>query len=176
VQTLLFINGKFTEGRAGATMEVLDPHDCSVLAEVAEARAEDVDDAIQAAASAFPAWAATPAAERGLLLLRLADAIEAHADELAELESRNTGHPIRDTRILDVPRTAANFRYFGGIADKVEGQVIPVERGFLNYVVREPIGVVGQIVPWNFPIMFCSWKLGPALAAGNAVEIGRAHV
>ena len=176
MQTLLLIDGTFTEGRAGGTIEVLNPHDCSVLAAVAEARADDVDDAVRAATAAFPGWAGTPAAERGLLLLRLADAIEAHADELARLESLNTGHPIRDTRILDVPRTAANFRYFGGIADKVEGQVIPVERGFLNYVQREPIGVVGQIVPWNFPIMFCSWKLGPALAAGNTVVLKPAEI
>jgi len=107
------------------------------------------------------------AAERGRLLLRLADAIEANTDELAELESRNTGHPLRDSLGLDVPRTAACFRYFGGIADKVQGDVIPVEAGFLNYVTREALGVVGAIVPWNFPLMFCSWKLGPALAAGN---------
>ncbi|WP_413134609.1 aldehyde dehydrogenase family protein, partial [Enterococcus lactis] len=85
------------------------------------------------------------------------------------LESLDTAHPIRDSRRLDVPRTAACFRYFGGMVDKIEGSVIPVEQGFLNYVVREPIGVVGQIVPWNFPLMFTSWKLGPALAAGNTV-------
>jgi acyl-CoA reductase-like NAD-dependent aldehyde dehydrogenase len=90
---------------------------------------------------------------------------------LAQLESLNTGHPIRDSRGLDVPRTAACFRYFGGMADKIEGSVIPVEAGFLNYVQRKPIGVVGQIVPWNFPLMFTSWKMGPALAAGNTIVI-----
>ena len=134
---------------------------------MAEARAADVDRAVEAAQRAFPAWSATPAAERGRLLLRLADAIEAHADELARLESTDTGHPLKDTSLLDVPRTAATFRYFGGLADKFEGSVIPVDAGFLNYVTPEPLGVVGQIVPWNFPIMFTSWKLGPALAAGN---------
>ena len=86
-------------------------------------------------------------------------------------ESLDTGHPIRDSRSLDVPRTAATFRYFGGMADKFQGSVIPVEQGFLNYVVHEPVGVVGQIVPWNFPLMFTSWKMGPALAAGNCVVI-----
>jgi len=110
------------------------------------------------------------------LLLRLADLIEHRADELADLESRDTGHPIRDARALDVPRTAATFRYFGGIADKVQGSVVPVESGFLNYVVREPLGVVGQIVPWNFPLMFCSWKTGPALAAGNTVVLKPAEL
>jgi acyl-CoA reductase-like NAD-dependent aldehyde dehydrogenase len=167
VATKLFIGNEFVDAVDGGTVEVFDPHDCSVIADVAEARAGDVDRAVAAAHDALPAWRAMAAAERGRLLLRLADAIEVNAEELAELESRNTGHPIRDSRMLDVPRTAACFRYFGGIADKLQGDVIPVEPGFLNYVTREPLGVVGAIVPWNFPLMFCSWKLGPALAAGN---------
>jgi aldehyde dehydrogenase (NAD+)/betaine-aldehyde dehydrogenase len=171
VRTQLFIGGEFVDSADGATVEVLDPHDCSLLAEVAEARATDVDRAVAAAGDAFPAWRTTPAAERGRLLLRLADTIEAHADELARLESSDTGHPIRDASVLDVPRTAACFRYFGGMADKLQGDVIPVERGFLNYVQREPLGVVGAIVPWNFPLMFCGWKMGPALAAGNTVVL-----
>jgi aldehyde dehydrogenase (NAD+) len=176
VQTRLFINGGFVDSAAGGTIEILNPHDCSVLAEVAEARAEDVDRAVAAAEQAFPGWAATPAAERGRLLLRLADAIEGDSEGLARLETLDTGHPIRDTTRLDVPRTAATFRYFGGIADKVQGSVVPVELGFLNYVLREPVGVVGQIVPWNFPLMFCSWKLGPALAAGNTVVLKPAEL
>jgi aldehyde dehydrogenase (NAD+) len=171
VRTQLFIGGAFVDGADGATVEVLNPHDCSTLAEVAEARAVDIDRAVESAREAFAGWRATPAAERGLLLLRLADAIEAHADELARLESSDTGHPIRDASVLDVPRTAGCFRYFGGMADKLQGDVIPVERGFLNYVQREPLGVVGAIVPWNFPLMFCSWKMGPALAAGNTVVL-----
>jgi aldehyde dehydrogenase (NAD+)/betaine-aldehyde dehydrogenase len=170
-QNKLFIGGEFVDGADGATIEVLNPHDCSVLTEIAEARAADVDRAVDAAAEAFPAWRRTAAAERGRLLLALADAIEANAADLATLESTDTGHPIKDSSVLDVPRTAACFRYFGGIADKVQGDVIPVEPGFLNYVNREPLGVVGQIVPWNFPLMFCSWKMGPALAAGNTVVL-----
>ncbi len=152
-------------------MEVLNPHDCSVLAEVAEARQADVDRAVAAAKAAADGWRTTPAAERGRLLLRLADLIEERTDELATLESTDTGHPVKDSRGLDVPRTAGCFRYFGGMADKLQGDVIPVEKGFLNYVVREPLGVVGQIVPWNFPLMFTSWKMGPALAAGNTVVL-----
>jgi acyl-CoA reductase-like NAD-dependent aldehyde dehydrogenase len=166
MQTKLFIGGEFVDGIAGGTIEVLNPFDQSKLADVAEARAEDVDRAVDAAARALPAWRRTSASERGRLLLALASAIEANAARLAELETRDTGHPIRDTSGLDVPRTALGFRYFGGIADKVEGTVIPVDAGFLNFVEREPVGVVGQIVPWNFPLMFTSWKLGPALAAG----------
>jgi len=111
------------------------------------------------------------ASARGLLLSKLADAIEKDIDYLVELESRDTGHPMRDARKLDVPRTVACFRYFAGIADKLEGYVPPVYPGYVNYVVREAIGVVGQITPWNFPLMFTSWKMGPALAAGNTVVL-----
>jgi aldehyde dehydrogenase (NAD+)/betaine-aldehyde dehydrogenase len=171
LQNRLFIGGEFVDGVDGTTIEVLNPHDCSVLTDIAEARAADVDRAVAAAAAVQPAWASMGAASRGRVLLDLADAIEANAAELARLESIDTGHPIRDSSALDVPRTAACFRYFGGMADKLQGDVIPVEPGFLNYVVREPLGVVGSIVPWNFPLMFCSWKMGPALAAGNTVVL-----
>jgi aldehyde dehydrogenase (NAD+)/betaine-aldehyde dehydrogenase len=176
MQTRLFIGGEFIDGTDGATIEVRDPHDGGLLADVAEARAVDVDRAVAAASGAFPAWSRRAAAERGLLLLRLADAIEADAESLALLETRDTGHPLRDTRGLDVPRTVAAFRYFGGMADKYQGSVVPVDAGFLNYVLREPVGVVGQIVPWNFPLMFTSWKLGPALAAGNTVVLKPAEL
>jgi aldehyde dehydrogenase (NAD+) len=167
----LFIANEFVDAIDGATIDVLSPHDNSLITRIAAAAERDVDRAVAAAEMAFPAWASMAAADRGLLLLRLADSIEAHADELAQLEALDTGHPIRDTRGLDVPRTAGCFRYFGGMADKHQGSVVPVERGFLNYVLREPIGVVGQIVPWNFPLMFTSWNMGPALAAGNTVVL-----
>ncbi|HUP16746.1 MAG TPA: aldehyde dehydrogenase family protein [Acidimicrobiia bacterium] len=169
MQDRLYIGGEFVDSVAGSTFEVFNPHDGSKLADVAEARADDVDKAVAAATTAFPSWAKTPAMERGKLLLDLADAVERNAGELARLESLDTGHPIRDSTRLDVPRTAATFRYFGGMADKYQGSLPPVEKGFLNYVSREPIGVVGQIVPWNFPLMFTSWKMGPALAAGNTI-------
>jgi aldehyde dehydrogenase (NAD+) len=176
LQTRLFIGGDFVDAIDRGRIEVFNPHDNSTLAEVAEARAADIDRAVAAAFRAFPAWRATAAADRGRLLLKLADAIEAHAAELAEIESLDTGHPIRDSRGLDVPRTAATFRYFGGMADKFQGSVVPVEHGFLNYVTHDPLGVVGQIVPWNFPIMFTSWKMAPALAAGNCVILKPAEL
>src|SRR5262249_44559189 len=163
----LFIDGEFVDAEGRASIAVLNPHDNSRLAEVAEARPADVDRALAAAWRAFPAWRASAAAERGRLLLKLADAIEAHTDELATIESLDTGLPTRAAGGRVGPRTAATFRYFGGMADKLQGTVVPVEQGFLNYVVREPLGVIGQIVPWNFPVMFTSWKMGPALAAGN---------
>src|SRR6476620_8782581 len=169
MQTELFIDGRFGPAADGLTEPTLNPHDNSKIADVAMAGKADVDKAVTAARAAFPAWSAMAAMDRGRLLLKLADAIEQHADELARLESVDTGHPMRDTTRLDVPRTAVTFRYFGGMADKVEGAVIPVEQGFLNYTLRQPVGVVGQIVPWNFPLMFTSWKMAPALAAGNSV-------
>lgn len=171
VQTRLLIDGQWVDGSAGTTIAVENPYDGSRIANVAEAMAEDVDHAVEAARRAFPAWAALPAHERGRLLLKLADRIEEETAELARLEAIDTGHPIRDCLMLDVPRTALCYRYFGGMADKLEGSVIPVDAGFLNYMEREPIGVVGAIVPWNFPLMFTSWKMGPALAAGNTVVI-----
>lgn len=169
IETRLFIDNEFVDAIDGGRIPVLNPHDGTTICEIAEARAADVDRAVEAARRAFPAWARMPAADRGRLLLKLADAIEAQAEEFARLESLDTGHPLRDTRGLDVPRTVVTYRYFGGMADKVQGTVVPVEEGFLNYVKREPVGVVGQIVPWNFPLMFTGWKLGPALAAGNTV-------
>jgi len=171
IETRLFIGGEFVDSAEGGRIPVLNPHDNSLLAEVSEARQADVDRAVEAARRAFPAWKRTSAAERGRLLLKLADAIEADAEYLAKLETLDTGHPIRDTRGLDAPRTAATFRYYAGMADKIDGRVAPVEAGFLNYITREPVGVVGQIVPWNFPLMFTGWKLGPALAAGNTVVL-----
>src|SRR5215217_2744964 len=176
VQTKLFIGGEFVDGLAGGTIPVFNPFSGEVICEIAEARAEDVDRAVDAAKAAQFASGRADAADRGNLLLKLADAIDAHADELIELEALDTGHPVRDARKLDVPRTSRCFRYFGGMADKFEGFLPPVYPGFLNYVQREPVGVVGQIVPWNFPLMFTSWKMGPALAAGNTVVLKPAEL
>lgn len=176
MQTQLFINGKFVPATEGEVLATLNPHDNSVIAQVAMAGRRDVDLAVAAAKAAYPKWSRLAAMERGRLLLKLADAIEANAAELAKLESLDTGHPLRDTLGLDVPRTAVTFRYFGGMADKLEGSVIPVEAGFLNYMLREPLGVVGQVVPWNFPLMFTSWKMAPALAAGNCIVMKPAEL
>jgi acyl-CoA reductase-like NAD-dependent aldehyde dehydrogenase len=175
-QTRLFINNEFVDALEGGTIDVLNPFDNSLLAKVAEARPADIDRAVAAARKAFPAWSAVSPSDRGVLIGRLADAIERDRDNLSLIETLDTGHPIRDTRNLDVMRTVATFRYFAGMPDKNEGTVIPVDTGFLNYVTRVPIGVVGQVVPWNFPLMFTSWKLGPALAAGNCVVMKQAEL
>jgi aldehyde dehydrogenase (NAD+) len=176
IETRLFIGGDFVDSVEGGRIPVTNPHDNSILAEVSEARPADIDRAVEAARKAFPAWSRMAAAERGRLLAKLADAIEADGENLARLETLDTGHPIRDTRGLDVPRTVATFRYFAGLADKIDGRIAQVEPGFFNYITREPVGVVGQIVPWNFPLMFTSWKLGPALAAGNTVVMKPAEL
>jgi acyl-CoA reductase-like NAD-dependent aldehyde dehydrogenase len=172
----LFIGGKFVDAVDGATLTSLNPHDNSAIVDVAMAGKADIDKAVAAAQAAFPKWSRLSASERGRLLLKVADKIEENAEELARLESLDTGHPLRDSRTLDVPRTAMCYRYFGGMADKFEGSVTPVDAGFLNYVLHEPIGVVGQVVPWNFPLMFTSWKLAPALAAGNCVVMKPAEI
>jgi acyl-CoA reductase-like NAD-dependent aldehyde dehydrogenase len=176
IHTKLFIDGKFVDAESGETMATLNPHDNSEIAQIALAGKADVDKAIHAAQRAYPKWSRLAAMDRGRILLKLADLIEANAEQLAHLESLDTGHPIRDSRILDVPRTAVTYRYFGGMADKFQGDVVPVEAGFLNYVSREPLGVVGQVVPWNFPLMFTSWKMAPALAAGNCVVLKPAEI
>lgn len=175
-QTGLFINNEFVDAIEGGTIDVLNPFDNSLLAKVSEARPADIDRAVAAARKAFPAWAAVSPSDRGVLIGKLADAIEKDRDNLSLIETLDTGHPIRDTRNLDVMRTVATFRYFAGMPDKNEGTVIPVDTGFLNYVTRVPLGVVGQVVPWNFPLMFTSWKLGPALAAGNCVVMKQAEL
>jgi betaine-aldehyde dehydrogenase len=172
----LFIGGRFVDAASGETLATLNPHDNSVIVEVALAGREDVDRAVAAAKAAFPKWSRMAAAERGRILLRLAELIESNAEELARLESLDTGHPLKDSRALDVPRTAACYRYFGGMADKFQGDVVPVEAGFLNYLLREPVGIVGQVVPWNFPLMFTSWKMAPALAAGNCIVMKPAEI
>jgi acyl-CoA reductase-like NAD-dependent aldehyde dehydrogenase len=172
----LFIDGQFVNALSGETLATLNPHDNTVITEVSMAGREDVDRAVDAAERAFPRWSRMSGAERGRILLKLADLIEANAEELARLESLDTGHPLKDSRSLDVPRTAACYRYFGGMADKFQGETIPVEPGFLNYTLREPVGVVGQVVPWNFPLMFTSWKMAPALAAGNCIVMKPAEI
>jgi acyl-CoA reductase-like NAD-dependent aldehyde dehydrogenase len=172
----LFIDGKFVDAESGETLATLNPHDNSTIADVAMAGRADIDKAVAAAQRAFPQWSRLAAADRGRILLKLADLVEANAEELARLESLDTGHPLKDSRALDVPRTAACYRYFGGMADKFQGETIPVEAGFLNYTLREPVGVVGQVVPWNFPLMFTSWKMAPALAAGNTVVMKPAEI
>jgi acyl-CoA reductase-like NAD-dependent aldehyde dehydrogenase len=167
----LFVDGESVPAHSGATFPVHNPHNGEVYARVAEAREEDVEDAIAAARAAFEGpWSALAPKERGKLLLGLARLIQDRGESIARIEAMNSGHPIRDVRRFDLVRAVDWFEYFAGMATKIQGDVIPSSfRGVLNYTVREPLGVVGQIVPWNFPLMFVAWNLAPALAAGNTV-------
>jgi acyl-CoA reductase-like NAD-dependent aldehyde dehydrogenase len=167
----LLIGGEWKASADGRTFESIDPATGEAIAEVPQAGADDVDAAVKAARAAFEdgsPWRKAPAPERGRLLHRLADLIEEHAQELAELESLDNGKPLTYARTIDIGLTAAHFRYFAGWPTKVEGAVIPVTGGdgMLVYTRREPVGVCGQIIPWNFPLMMAAWKVAPALAAG----------
>jgi acyl-CoA reductase-like NAD-dependent aldehyde dehydrogenase len=171
----LLIGGERVAAGEGRTFESLDPSTGEVIARVAHGGAADVDAAVRAAAAAFQhdgKWRRAPAAQRSLLLNRLADLIEENGEELAELESLDNGKPVVYARQIDIPLTVAHFRYFAGWPTKIEGATIPVSaRDMLCYTRREPVGVCGQIIPWNFPLMMASWKAAPALAAGCTVVL-----
>jgi aldehyde dehydrogenase (NAD+) len=167
-----FINGAWTAPATGATLETIDPSTGTAYGAIADSSAEDVDRAVRAARSAFDdgAWGRLPAVERGRLLSRLAGLIQDHASELAFLEARDTGKPMTSARV-DVAALARYFEFFGGAADKFHGEVIPYLNGFFVTVVREPHGVTGHILPWNYPAQMFGRTLAPALAVGNAVVL-----
>ena len=171
----LLIGGERVPPRDGRTFECVDPSTGEAIAQVAHAGAADVDATVKAAAAAFEQgskWRRAPAAERSRLLNRLADLIEEHGQELAELESLDNGKPVSYAGQVDVALTIAHFRYFAGWPTKIEGEVIPVGApNMLCYTRKEPVGVAGQIIPWNFPLMMASWKAAPALAAGCTVVL-----
>jgi aldehyde dehydrogenase (NAD+) len=170
-QNQLLINGRWVDAASGKRFETLDPATGEVITTVAEADREDVDRAVQAARAAFETgpWSRMSAADRGLLLYRLADLVEAHKEELAALETLDNGKPISDSLNADLPLSIACYRYYAGWADKIEGKTIPINGPFFCYTRHEPVGVCGQIIPWNFPLLMQAWKLGPALAAGCTV-------
>ncbi|AMV17059.1 aldehyde dehydrogenase family protein [Planctomyces sp. SH-PL14] len=168
--TKLFINNEWVESSSKKSFETYNPATGEVIASVSEGSGDDVDRAVKAARRALEAgpWATMDAADRGRILFKLADAVEANLEELATLESFNCGKTITDSR-GDIQGVANTLRYYGGWADKLEGRTIPVRGSFLSYTLRQPVGVVGQIIPWNFPLLMMAWKLGPALACGNTV-------
>jgi aldehyde dehydrogenase (NAD+) len=168
--TRLLINNRWVPSESGKTFPTINPSTGEEICQVAEADAADVDKAVTAARAAFEGpWRKFRASERGRLLHRLADLIEKNADELARLETVDNGKPISVAKAVDVPKTVACYRYFAGWADKVQGKTIPIDGDFFCYTRHEPIGVVGQIIPWNYPMLMQSWKLAPALATGNTV-------
>ena len=162
-----FINGKWVAAASGETFPVYDPSTEDVIAQVASASAADIDAAVQAARAAFDSgpWATTTAQDRGRILYKLAEKIRANSAALAELEARNSGKPIVEAE-FDIADVATCFEYYAGLASKVLGHVNPVPANALSFTLREPVGVAGQIIPWNYPLLMAAWKLAPALAAG----------
>ncbi|MBS2007724.1 MAG: aldehyde dehydrogenase family protein [Cyanobacteria bacterium SZAS TMP-1] len=168
----LLIDGKFVDAVSGKTFETLNPATEEVLAKVPEGGKEDVDKAVKAARRALDGpWGKMATNERARLIYKLAELIEKHADELAQLETLDNGKPITESRYVDVAQTAETYRYYAGWATKLEGETINANSNFFTYTLREPVGVVGQIIPWNFPMLMQAWKWGPALACGNTVVL-----
>ncbi len=162
----LYIGGQWVEASDGGTFDTFSPSTGEKLATCAEATKEDVDKAVEAAWAAFPAWKAVEPIQRAKILLDIADIIEANAQKLATVESMDNGKPIRETRNIDIPFAADHFRYFASVIRAEEGSASMLENNTLSLIFREPIGVVGQIVPWNFPFLMAAWKLAPVLASG----------
>lgn len=175
----MLINGKWVESASGKTFPTYDPATGEVLAEIAEGDREDINRAVQAARNAFEngPWPRLTASERGRLIWKLADLLEQNLEEFAEIESLDNGKPLKIARVADVPLAVDLFRYMAGWATKIEGNTIPISvpytpgAKYLAYTLREPVGVVGQIIPWNFPLLMAAWKLGPALTTGNTVVL-----
>jgi len=163
----LYINGEFVRPESTAVIDVVDPATSEVIGRVPDAGAPDVDRAVAAARAAFDdgGWTATTAQDRGRMLFKLAEAVRARADELADLETRNTGKPIVESE-FDIADVATCFEYYGGLATKIHGDVVPVPDNAMSLALREPIGVAGQIIPWNYPLLMAAWKLAPAICAG----------
>jgi len=168
----LFIDGQWIDAESGKTFSTPNPATGETFADVAEADKADIDKAVNAARRAFEGkWSKLSARDRGRMLYKLSQLIEQHATELAELETADNGKPIKESLYVDLPQVAENFEYFAGWTTKIEGETIPVPGQMFNYTLREPLGVCGQIIPWNFPLLMAAWKLAPALAAGNTVVL-----
>src|SRR6201994_4840810 len=175
----LFINGEWTEAASGKTFDTPNPATGETLARVAEGDAEDINRAVRAARRAFEEgpWGRLTASDRGRIIWKIGDLILEHAEELAQLESLDNGKPMAVALAADVPLAADLFHYMAGWATKIEGNTINISvpympgANFHSYTLREPVGVVGQIIPWNFPLLMAAWKLGPALTTGNTVVL-----
>ena len=165
----LYINGQWRDAEGGKTYKVYNPSNGEFMATCAAASKADVDDAVKAAWAAFPEWKKVGVTERATILLNIADIIDANAEHLAMIETLDNGKPIRETMNVDVPLSADHFRYFAGVIRSEEGSASMLADDKLSIILNEPIGVVGQIVPWNFPFLMGAWKLAPALAAGNCI-------
>ena len=173
IRTRLWIGSEWADAEDGGRFATVNPATDEVIAEVAEGRSADIDRAVRSARAAFAdsTWRRMNPHKRSRLLWKLADLVEANADELGLLETQDNGKPYFEARRIDVPGAAQTLRYYAGLADKVQGDTVPVPGPFLNYTLREPVGVVGAIIPWNFPLSMAAWKVAPALACGNTVVL-----
>ncbi|MCX4430705.1 MULTISPECIES: aldehyde dehydrogenase family protein [Streptomyces] len=172
----LVLGDQLTDASNGATFETVNPADGSVIAKVAEATVDDVARAVEAARAGAKAWQRMRPSQRTRLMLRYAALIEANKERLAELQTRDMGKPIRESAKIDLPVMVETVEYFAGLVTKIEGRTTPAPGRFLNYTVREPIGVVGAITPWNFPAVQSIWKIAPALAMGNSIVLKPAQL
>ena len=171
IRNQMWIGNEWADAADGGTFATINPATHETITEVASGQAADIDRAVDAARGAMknPEWRDMNPHKRSRLLWKLADALQANADEFGALETADNGKPYFESRKVDLPSVIENFRYFAGLADKIEGSTIPVAGPFLNYTLREPVGVVGCITPWNFPLSLATWKVAPALACGNAI-------
>ncbi len=171
IRNQMWIGNEWADAADGGTFATINPATHETITEVASGQAADIDRAVHAARGAMknPEWRDMNPHKRSRLLWKLADALQANADEFGALETADNGKPYFESRKVDLPSVIENFRYFAGLADKIEGSTIPVAGPFLNYTLREPVGVVGCITPWNFPLSLATWKVAPALACGNAI-------
>ena len=167
----LFINGTFVASERGETLEVNNPANGEFLATVAKASDSDVDKAVKAAQEAFVSWSQTSNTERAEYLREIGNKIEANKEKLATIESLNNGKPIRETLNIDVPFAARHYKYFGSVIETDEGSLNDIDKDTMSLIRHEPIGVVGAVVAWNFPILLEAWKIAPAIAAGNTIVI-----
>jgi aldehyde dehydrogenase (NAD+) len=169
----LFIGGKWMDAAAGKTYATVNPATGEAITLIADADARDADAAVQAARKSFESgpWPGMSAADRSKILWKLGDLIEKNIEELATLETLDNGKPIFESRYVDMPMAAEVLRYYAGWATKIHGETVPVRGPFLHYTLREPVGVVAAIVPWNFPLLLATWKIGPALAGGNTLVL-----
>lgn len=165
----LYIGGKWRDAEGGKTFDVYNPANGEYMCKVAAASKADVDEAVKAAWAAFPAWKKTSTAERAAILLKIADIIDANKDHLAMIETLDNGKPIRETTAVDIPLSSDHFRYFAGVIRAEEGAASMLSDNVMSIILNEPIGVVGQIVPWNFPFAMAAWKLAPAIGAGDCI-------
>ena len=172
IRKQLFINGEWRDAASGKTLDVVNPATEEVIAAVPSADRSDIDAAVAAARAALDGpWSKLSARDRGRLLWKLGEKLMERADEVAALETLHNGKPIFESRQIEIPAAAECFQYYAGWADKIHGETIPVKGNYLTYTLREPVGVVAAIVPWNFPLLLTSWKVAPALACGNTVII-----